>query len=250
MPLEQYLQTIGLDDKEAKVYLANLQLGPSPIQAISKQSGIKRSTVYEVVKTLKDKGLLNATQRDKKKLFVAEEPNNLILYLKQKEKVLQEILPDLEALKNINASRPAIRIFEGELGIEQIYEDMIKKPGEILAFAAPKGFISLTLLRFLQQSWEPRRIAQGVAMKRININNTGRAGNNYKRRHKASELEEVYYLPVEHYPFSVGIYVYRSKVAFVSYQKQEMVGIVIRSPEINKTMKMMFEMFYGKKIEH
>lgn len=247
MPLEQYLQAIGLSDKEAKVYLANLQLGPSPIQDISRQSGLKRSTVYEIVKTLKDKGLIQTTQHDKKKLFIAEEPANLALYLKQREKVLQEILPDLEALKNINASRPAIRIFEGELGIEKIYEDMIKKPGEILAFAAPKGFISLTLLRFLQQSWEPRRIAQKIPMKRININNTGRENNNYRKRSKPEECEEVFYLPIEHYPFSVGIYTYRSKVAFVSYQKQEMVGIVIRSPEINKTMKMMFGLFSGKK---
>ncbi|MCX6712822.1 MAG: helix-turn-helix domain-containing protein, partial [Candidatus Vogelbacteria bacterium] len=83
MPLEQYLQAIGLSDKEAKVYLANLQLGPSPIQDISRQSGLKRSTVYEIVKTLKDKGLIQTTQHDKKKLFIAEEPANLALYLKQ-----------------------------------------------------------------------------------------------------------------------------------------------------------------------
>lgn len=128
MLLEQYLQNIGLDDKEAKVYLAGLQTGPATIVELAKVSGIKRSTVYEVVEDLKEKSLVNVSQQGKRRIFSVQEPENLLLFLEQKNNVLRQILPDLEAIKNISARKPAIRIFEGVSGLQQIYEDIIKKP--------------------------------------------------------------------------------------------------------------------------
>jgi len=248
MILEQYLQKLGLSDKEAKLYLTGLQLGPATIQELANNSAIKRSTVYELIESLRNKNLVTQTQRNKKKFYVAQEPEDLLLFLRQKEKVLEQILPDLEALKNTGTRKPAIRIFEGIKGVKQIYEDIIKKPGEILAMAAPKDKIALSILDYLRNDWEPRRIQSGIKMKRININNKQGKVKDYEKVQVAKELEEVYYLPKENYPFSIGIYAYRNKVAFVSYHEREMVGIIIRSPEINWTVRMIFSMFWARKV--
>jgi len=245
MLLEQYLQNIGLDGKEAKIYLASLQLGPAAIQDLSKASGIKRSTVYEVIDTLIDKALITVSQKGKRKVFTAQEPDNLLLFLKQRENILAEIMPDLEALKNTAAKKPAIRIFEGQKGLEQIYEDMIKKQGEILVLAAPREKIAKGMMDFLHD-WRHRRYAAKVPVRRININETGDKNNDYRQFELPEKIEVIKYLPKENYPFTVGIYIYRQKVAFISFSEQEMVGIIIRSPEINATMKMIFEMFWGK----
>lgn len=246
MLLEQYLQNIGLDDKEAKIYIAGLQLGPATVVELAKASTIKRSTVYELIESLKEKSLVAITQRGKRKVFTMQEPDNLLLFLKQKENILKQILPDLEALKNTSAKKPAIRIFEGVSGLQQIYEDMIKLPGELLALAAPKEKISPKVFDYLVESWEPRRIAGEVKMRRININYDNDWQLNNRKVDRPKELEEVYYWPQRGYPFTVGIYIYRKKVAFVSFGAGELVGIIIRSPEINVTMKMMFEMFWNR----
>jgi HTH-type transcriptional regulator, sugar sensing transcriptional regulator len=243
MLLEQYLQNIGLEAKEAKVYLAGLQLGPTTIVELSKASNIKRSTVYEVIESLKEKNMINISQKGKRKIFSAQDPDNLLLYLKQKENVLSQIMPDLEALKNTSAKKPAIRIFEGQKGLEQIYEDMIKKPGELLILAAPREKISKGLLDFLNE-WRYRRYKARVPVRRVNVNETGDDNNDNQKVEKPEKMEVIKYLPINNYPFSVGTYIYRNKVAFISYAEQEMVGVVIRSPELNNTMKLVFEFFW------
>lgn len=243
--MENYLQKIGLSDKEATLYLAGLQLGPASIQDLASESGLKRTTIYEIIKSLQEKKLVNQSQNNKKKVFIMEEPENVGLFLKQRESIFKQILPELESLQNQNAKKPAVRVYEGKLGLEKIYDDMIKKPGEILALAAPKDLISKGMLEFLREDWEPRRIAGGVKLRRVNINLTGDHRKDYKIFPKPKEHEEVRYLPVDDYPFTVGIYIYRQKVAFVSYHQDEMFGIVLRSPTVSFTLRSTFEHFWS-----
>ncbi len=244
MIIEDYLQKIGLSDKEAKLYIAGLQSGPASIQDLAAESGLKRTTIYEIIKDLQEKKLVNVSQKGKKKVFIMEEPENMGLFLKQRENIFKQILPDLESLQNQNTKKPTVRIYEGRVGLEKIYEDIIKKPGEILAFAAPKDLISKGMLEFLREDWKPRRISSKISLRRININLTGDAKNDYKIIPNPEEYSTIKYLPVDDYPFTVGIYMYRQKVAFVSYQKEEMFGIVLRSPAITFSLKAMFEGYW------
>ena len=57
--LEQSLRNIGLSEKEAIIYLASLELGPSTIQEISKKAQLKRSSVYDLISSLVERGLMN-----------------------------------------------------------------------------------------------------------------------------------------------------------------------------------------------
>ncbi|MDO8668996.1 MAG: helix-turn-helix domain-containing protein [Candidatus Buchananbacteria bacterium] len=244
MLVEQYLQNIGLNDKEAKFYLAGLQLGPSSLQELAKNAGIKRTTGYEIMDEMVDKNLFTMSQRGKRKVFIAQEPDNLLLFLKQRENILSQIMPDLEAIKNISAHKPAIRIYEGIEGIKQVYQDMIKKPGEILALAAPRPMIAKTILDYLTNQWKPLRIKGKIKMRRVNINESGEVSKDFTHAEFLHKIEKVKYLPADNYPFSVGIYIYRHKVAFVSFAESELTAIIVRSPEISSTMKMIFEMYW------
>jgi len=248
MILSQFLQNLGLSDKEAQVYLAGLSLGAASVQEIAIYANIKRTTVYEVIKSLQEKKLVDVTYQNKKRLFIAEEPENILLFLKQREKMLEQIIPDLEALKNTKSNRPTIRIFEGIEGLKHIYEDMIKKPGEILAFTAPIENIAATLLDYLDSDWKIRRIANKIYFKTIRKSTAKEKSLDYKKIKFDDKLEEIYYLPPEHYPFSVGIYIYRGKVAFVSFMEKELIGIIIKSEEIKQTLTMMFKLFWIGKV--
>ena len=54
---KEKLQKLGLSDKEASVYLAMLELGPSVVSDIAKKANINRSTVYVVLEFLKKRGI-------------------------------------------------------------------------------------------------------------------------------------------------------------------------------------------------
>ena len=50
--LKKELEHLGLSDKEAKVYLAALEMGPSPVQDISHKAHVNRATTYVMIESL------------------------------------------------------------------------------------------------------------------------------------------------------------------------------------------------------
>lgn len=139
----QRLLELGLSDKEANVYVAMLELGPSGVQDIAEKAGVNRSTTYEVIEDLKARGLASSTTTDKKVLFTAESPKRLEALLHRQSAELgelqtkvEEALPFFMALYNALEDKPRIRFFEGEQGITAIRESMAEGEGEYLSFAA------------------------------------------------------------------------------------------------------------------
>lgn len=72
--LAKILQNIGLTEKEAKVYLACLELGPQPVSEIAKKARINRVTAYDILEKLLKKGLVNFVTKEKIKFFNATDP--------------------------------------------------------------------------------------------------------------------------------------------------------------------------------
>lgn len=52
------LKNLGLNEKEARVYLAALELGEASVQEIAQKSGVKRVTAHVAIEKLKTEGLL------------------------------------------------------------------------------------------------------------------------------------------------------------------------------------------------
>ncbi len=96
--LQKVLEQMGLSGHEAAVYLAALSLGPSPILALARTSGVKRTTVYSVLTSLQKKGLMIREVRGWKTLFAAERPEKLEVIIESKKTDLIRALPDLSAM--------------------------------------------------------------------------------------------------------------------------------------------------------
>ena len=71
------LEGLGLGANEAAVYIAMLSLGPATVLSISRASGVKRTTIYNVLESLKQKGLVRTDVRGFKQLYAAEHPKKL-----------------------------------------------------------------------------------------------------------------------------------------------------------------------------
>jgi sugar-specific transcriptional regulator TrmB len=121
MNLETSLQQFGLSTKEAKVYLSTLELGKETVLNIAKKSTLKRPTVYLVLESLIDKGLVSNIPKGNSTQYVAEDPDNLLVALKERQKAIERILPELNSIHNIKEGKPHIRFYEGKRNIEHIW---------------------------------------------------------------------------------------------------------------------------------
>jgi len=126
MTLEKQLQQLGFHEKEAKVYLASLQLGQDTAYHIAQKCGLKRATVYFTLNLLVERGLVSIWKTKKATLFRAANPKKLFTQLKQKEETLAEIFPLLQSIYNFDEDWPNIQVFEGQEGVRQIYAEIVE----------------------------------------------------------------------------------------------------------------------------
>lgn len=125
--LEKLLERLGLSQKEARVYLALLELGKDTVQNIGKKAKVARPTTYVILEKLLDLGLVSVADENKKTLFVAESPKELEKLLKQQEQdfeyrrqELNDQLDQLLAIYNASGSKPIVRYFEGPEGLKAL----------------------------------------------------------------------------------------------------------------------------------
>ena len=167
MPLITKIKELGLDDKEAKVYLAGLELGEANIQRIVKKSGIKRTTVYHALDSLKEKGLFSVVVRKGRKKYIAEDPRKLKNKIESQKETLEEIMPNLLSLANFIDKKPEIKYYEGEAGIKEIYKDSLNYPeSEILAWVNSEAITNFKI-DYLKNYYLPQRLNKRYGFERL-----------------------------------------------------------------------------------
>lgn len=239
MEVRKMLEQFGLAGKKADVYLAALELGSASVIDISKKAGIKRTTCYDILQDLMKDGLISETSKEKKRLFVGEEPEKIQRQLKQKERLFSEILPQLQSIHNIRGLKPKIRFYEGKEGLKQVYEDTLKHGGEII------GVGSYDIVNVLGKDWLEDYLRKRV---KAGIYARGMApGNELMMRDFVSMDQEqrrsTKVIDPKKYPFSIEINVYgHNRVALMSAKEE--IGIIIEGAEIHNTLKLIFELIW------
>jgi sugar-specific transcriptional regulator TrmB len=130
--LLQILKDIGLEENEASVYLSALSLGPTTILKISKISNLKRTTVYGIVESLQNKGLMRIDLQGLKQLYTAESPEKLDIILENKKREFSSKLPDFMALYKLKGGESSIKYYSGLRSMKQIYLETLNdvRPGD------------------------------------------------------------------------------------------------------------------------
>lgn len=128
MNLIESIKNLGLNEKEAKVYLALLQLGTSTAYNVAVRSGLKKPTTYVVLNQLVEKGFAYKVPRAKKQRFRAESPEACWLMMKERMNFTKEALPELMALKkgSHGETKVSVAYFEGVRGAEELYGNLFR----------------------------------------------------------------------------------------------------------------------------
>lgn len=130
--IEKIFKTLGLDEKDASIYLALLSMGPSAIRKIAEKAGINRGTTYESLKTLQKEGLVSYYHKAKHQHFVAEDPKVLLKISARKKdelddlkKEIESCIPSLSKIPKKTTNQPVVKFYENYSGIRSILEDVL-----------------------------------------------------------------------------------------------------------------------------
>lgn len=138
--LKDTLRWIGLTGNEAKVYLALLKLGSARAGQIAKEAQLNRTTTYDSLKRLLDKGLASYVIEANRKWFKAVGPERLLEILKEKEEEVQKILPNLVSIWRTPKESHNVTLYYGYKGIKSVFQDIIREGKPICVLDAEGQF--------------------------------------------------------------------------------------------------------------
>jgi len=230
------LQKIGLNEKEAKIYASLLELGETSIQRISKKSKIKRTTIYNTIDSLKEKGLVSTILKNKRRYYVASDPRELEFKLEEQKNALKNLMPELLSITNLIDKKPKIKYFEGEEGIKEIYLDTLNYPEKPLWAWVTSEIWQVIDDNFIQ-SYLNNRVKKGIwayviAPKNNVIENYKKLDNKYLRQTRLETSPD--------YSIEVEIDLYGgNKIGIMAFK--EKIGLIIESQKIYNTLKSIFD---------
>src|SRR3989338_6664713 len=120
------LEKLGFSPNEIKVYLTLNDYGSLKAGRIAKLAKIDRSSCYNTLKLLLEKGLASYVLIGKVKWFQATGPKRLLDYIKEQEDDIQSILPELHARHKATKIEGQVRLFKGVKGIKSIFMDIAR----------------------------------------------------------------------------------------------------------------------------
>ncbi len=237
--LEKELQKLGLSDKEAKVYLSSMELGPTPVQGISKKAGVNRATTYVMIESLIGRGLMSSFEKGKKRFFTAESPLRLLALLRKEEaeikdkmRNLEEIIPHMNTLLAKVEERPRVRFYEGKEGLKAVQEDFLRTRDKRIETIYSADYIRQVFTDDERKEYVGKRMEKGIKVRSIYTFEKGTLVDKTATRCK---------IPVSKFPLFCDIIMYGNNVAITSL-KGRLFGIIVESKEFADTMRSIFEL--------
>lgn len=248
--LEKVLKSLNLSEKEASVYLSSLRLGNSKISVIAKRAGLSRSTTYNILQKLFEKGFVKRADIANSQYFSPVPPSELVHILENKKEILDNkiemvkaYMPQFEAVTSPQTVVPKVSFFEGPNGIKNIYGDILKKGDKETFAALSLDNAAPDIKKWMIKSFTPKKVKKNIFSKVIVSSKNSKSYEKLNKKHLRRSLV------VSHkkYPFEVEIDVYDgNKTAFISYDESEMMGVIIESSKIANTLKSLFSYIWGR----
>lgn len=225
----------GLSENEAKVYLAALELGETSVYRLAKKSGVKRTTTYLAVETLKEKGLMSSYLSNNIAVCYAESPKKLASILEKKKEALDKVMPELLAFNNLIDKKPKIKYFEGKGSYKEVFGDILKYPdSEMLGTFNERfwNYENYFIDYFMPKRKERKIWARILFRDNPDLRNVAEGMKEY--------LSQIKLVLSDKFKMEIEMVVYgKNKVGFVSYDEE--MAIIIESQKIHDTQKSFFE---------
>lgn len=237
-----WLTSTGLDDKRASIYLTVLSCGESTATELAKKLNITRTTIYDNLRILEDRGYVRVVRRGKRSVYLALNPKELLGRVDAQRERLNELLPDFLSLTTAHSSAFFSQTYSGPYASREIFEDILKHAkGEYAYFSAP-GETIRTIDRRFMEAWIARRVAKKIKSRSLRVKtNTAPAKAIFTA--ESPYLRQIRFLPA-YVNLSCSVYIYGNRIGVISTKKEGM-SYIIHSPDLAFTFMQLFEFLWG-----
>jgi HTH-type transcriptional regulator, sugar sensing transcriptional regulator len=244
------LQKIGLDEKQAKVYLASLRLGKATVDQLAKESGILRTTTYHQINALMDKGLMTTFTVGKKPYYVSEAPTALTKLIDDQENnlttsrnLLTSQLPELVSMFSKSGDRPVVRFFPGKDGLTTMREEVLQMEGKELLIVSTYDKFLKVFTEEERQQFSKRRDAKGITTRVLYTKNPlidSKVGYEPKKYSPTN----VRILPHTESKLAFDIYMFDNAICLSSLD-EDLWGVMITGKAIAESVRVLYEVAWG-----
>lgn len=235
------LASLGLEEKEARLYLAALELGEATVRQLADAADIGRTNAYDILGRLERNGLISHVDEGAsgRRLVVPTDPQRLVERWEEQRRRLDSLVPRLRAMHRGNASQTRVRYFDGVEGILSVLYSTLRSNGPL------QGILSMADL--LTVPGEPamadyiaERIRRGLELRVV------------RSRVKEvdpvwptdpASLRELRYAPDDQV-FTMTMFIGDDSVAVLS-SRRETFGMVIESAEYAALQRNLFEVLWS-----
>jgi sugar-specific transcriptional regulator TrmB len=238
------LQTLGLSQNEALIFLALLDAPKNPTE-VSRLTGIARSNVYRIVDTLVEKGILREQTTTDGKLLAAADPTALELLIVSHEHAVQQqrleftqLLPSLVGKAGTENSF-SIHTYRGLSGIKQMLWNELKSK-EILIFCA--GSLDIGPGRRWAEKYRAEIIARNITQR--SIENSDSVSTHSEHR-KYTDHYDLRFLPKRVLAIQPEITIHDDTISiYNSWEHDVQLGTEIKNPFLAAFMRQLFEHYW------
>ena len=228
---------LGLNESEAQIYTSLLKIGGTTASILSKESGIKRTTVYPILKSLASKGCVLVYFRKNKRYYYAQKPGKLATLFGKKLEFFESVIPMFESMNKKQAEAIGLRFIETKEELQDFYKIILNEYknkkycaiGNITAWESsdPEFF----------KKYRKERARSNIKT-RLLLSADSKMFNPAEK----NLLRECKYLP-EKYKFKSTMDIFKDKVLIVSPYISSL-AVVIAVPAMVDIFKSMFEIIW------
>lgn len=240
MQIIESLQSLGLNEKEARVYTALLALGRASAYSVAEKAGLKKPTTYVILGDLIQKGLVLKVPRVRKQLFIAKAPDEFFALAEERLSMAKKVLPELMAMALGKTPKVRSFFYDGISGVRQAlwYHLSEMKGKQFVGFyasphEAAEGFEELSI------EWNNELHKEGITIRGIVPDHPSLA----EWRNRDSEYGySMKIVPYEDYSAINSIDVGDTFVRILAFR--DLQAVIIENPDVAQTIRQIFKMVW------
>jgi sugar-specific transcriptional regulator TrmB len=234
------LQNLGLDKKEAALYLSALELGPVTIQQLALKSRFPRTTIYNLIEKLLRSGFLIEAKKGRKTYYMAASPKIVLKQARERLEEFAEEAPKLEQIINKGTQKPKCYLLQGVAGFKQLWERILAKQQEYLIITEGKNFLDYVKEKYILREIIRRKKLLNIKSRQL-IKDSDYARDIIDKDAKENRKSKL--LPVNH-PIPFTTVICEDFVAYAS-PRQENLILIIDNPLFTMTQRSLFEVLWN-----
>lgn len=231
------LKNLGLSEQESNIYLALVKLGGTQASKVAKEVGMKRTTVYAILKSLAEKGFVNVYFRKNRRFYYAEKPHKVARLFANKLETFESLIPALESMEKKQAQAIGLRFIETLEELKQFYNGILEdyKNKEYYVISSGEQWEGLDPQWFVQ--FRKERGKRNIKTKLI-------LSPQFKTKNPTDpKLLRAWKFVPGKYAFKSTIDIYKDKILIISPQISSL-AVVVAIPAMVDVFRSIFELLW------